>query len=130
MLVSSSLLRGYQVQRIVSLKRYFPTDSCIFLHSTVPRFGELLRLPCFSVFTGEFYAGVFCSQVFISWFEMLKAEHGLVPTCCSKEAERLMALGPLQLFKRVMTALSFLSAENGGISAIAVQQQKGHSCTV
>lgn len=28
-----------QVQRIVSLKRYFPSDSCIFLHSTVPRLG-------------------------------------------------------------------------------------------
>lgn len=42
---------------------------------------------------------------------MLKADRGLVPTCCSKETERLVALGPLQLFKRVMTALPFLSAE-------------------
>lgn len=64
---------------------------------------------------------MFCSQVFISWFEILKAEHGLVPTCCSEDAERLVALGPLQPFKRVMTALPFPSAENGGISGIIIQ---------
>jgi hypothetical protein len=51
---------------------------------------------------------VFFNQVFISCFEMLNAEHLLVPTCFFK----VRALEVSQLFKRVIIVLPFLSAGN------------------
>lgn len=39
----------------------------------------------------------------------------------------MVAFGPLQLLERLITALPFLSAENRGISAIAVQYKRATS---